>query len=308
MEEGLSPRVRGNPGELGVPGPAWRSIPASAGEPPDDDDDDDDEEKESVYPRECGGTWAGHVANVDHAGLSPRVRGNLGWACSERGPCRSIPASAGEPYPPGCYPRTSSVYPRECGGTPDLLRMRRVQTGLSPRVRGNRTGRAEGQSSAGSIPASAGEPLIRFCFSSSIQVYPRECGGTRPLVHPVNYQIGLSPRVRGNLPATGSAFGSVRSIPASAGEPQRPCQRDGQLGVYPRECGGTTPAVYGQGQAEGLCPRVRGNHINPLGVLNGERSIPASAGEPGAEGPPTTTTPVYPRECGGTTDTLVVSS
>ena len=50
--------------------------------------------------------------------------------------------------------------------------------------------------------------------------------------------------------------------------------------VYPRGCGGTSPTLNEGGQAEGLSPRVRGNHRQIL-VFSGSRgSIPAGAGEP----------------------------
>ena len=52
-----------------------------------------------------------------HAGLSPRLRGNLGEDALKELPHRSIPASAGEPislYTSGCFWK---VYPRVCGGT-----------------------------------------------------------------------------------------------------------------------------------------------------------------------------------------------
>ena len=118
-------------------------------------------------------------------GLSPRVRGNpLHRSSTVDGATGSIPARAGEPqrtayslapkrrvYPracggtqlnPGqCVP-VDAVYPRACGGT----RYRRVRamadaSGLSPRVRGNRS-RMRCCSlvlDSGSIPARAGEPL-----------------------------------------------------------------------------------------------------------------------------------------------------
>ena len=73
MAQGLSPRVRGNP-FLGSKGHSISgSIPARAGEPlggaltililP-------------VYPRACGGTYAGELVQNVVKGLSPRVRGN----------------------------------------------------------------------------------------------------------------------------------------------------------------------------------------------------------------------------------------
>ena len=73
---GLSPRVRGNLGDVGGAVGREGSIPACAGEPP--------AEREYrggtvVYPRVCGGTSAAPSAPTHPPGLSPRVRGNLAW-------------------------------------------------------------------------------------------------------------------------------------------------------------------------------------------------------------------------------------
>ena len=108
-----------------------------------------------VYPRVCGGTIGWDTPRSPSRGLSPRVRGNLHAAFVRRSGSGSIPACAGEPRRVdmhGVYPRvcggTSShrrVYPRVCGGT----LQDQSESGLSPRVRGNRD-----------------------------WVYPRVCGGT----------------------------------------------------------------------------------------------------------------------------------
>ena len=131
---GLSPRVRGNrpgPRRWGFSG--W-SIPASAGEPP------------SlmfapgsarVYPRECGGTAVLVLKANAKGGLSPRVRGNQPSNLSRQQWRRSIPASAGEPWPHESDGCTVGVYPRECGGTPYCALHCNCPMGLSPRVRGN---------------------------------------------------------------------------------------------------------------------------------------------------------------------------
>ena len=72
-KRGLSPRVRGNPGEAPPSALCGGSIPACAGEPlgaplftstP------------RVYPRVCGGTAEIAGRQIAHQGLSPRVRGN----------------------------------------------------------------------------------------------------------------------------------------------------------------------------------------------------------------------------------------
>ena len=93
---GLSPRVRGNlPRCVRIPS-GNRSIPACAGEP-----------LElvgrgvgyGVYPRVCGGTSVVIVPPACLGGLSPRVRGNLGFGMGHPYAVRSIPACAGEPAP-----------------------------------------------------------------------------------------------------------------------------------------------------------------------------------------------------------------
>ncbi len=116
--EGLSPRVRGNRSIAHRITGMVRSIPACAGEPrpaacpaP----------GTAVYPRVCGGTVRQVRGKPTLRGLSPRVRGNLGFHAGQDALLRSIPACAGEPRLPcraGCL---VEVYPRVCGGTSRVL-------------------------------------------------------------------------------------------------------------------------------------------------------------------------------------------
>ena len=238
-DQGLSPRVRGNP--MGQ----WRgsnspgSIPACAGEP-------------SCYRPGTRGK----------KGLSPRVRGNPSNKVYGVIAGGSIPACAGEP-PAGCrrcaaprvYPRVcggtrgrhparggrGGVYPRVCGGTWTMMRYLQLEEGLSPRVRGNHDvllglpapfgsipacageppdGVADGPGGPGSIPGCAGEPLSFLLSLPSRRVYPRVCGGTKSSRTPRWKSQGLSPRVRGNLRRADKEEQECRSIPACAGEPR----------------------------------------------------------------------------------------
>ena len=93
---------------------------------------------------------------------------------------------------------------------------------------------------------------------------------------------------------------SVRSIPAYAGEPARHSGRSGQLGVYPRVCGGTARAGLRRRYVAGLSPRMRGNPSRRIDTIISPRSIPAYAGEPALCAAPIANYPVYPRVCGGT--------
>ena len=172
--------MRGNPvGDEAVAG-LLRSIPAYAGEParqcfvntP-----------SAVYPRVCGGTVAPEPHSRFAWGLSPRMRGNPLQPLDCDGENRSIPAYAGEPAVGSRKPLLYRVYPRVCGGT-DLFR---------PRACGN----------TGSIPAYAGEPARQCFVNTASAVYPRVCGGTLPSRSARRFSLGLSPRMRGNLPGRG---------------------------------------------------------------------------------------------------------
>ena len=111
--------------------------------------------------------------------------------------------------------------------------------GLSPRVRGNQSlGCRHGWLSR-SIPACAGEPVMRLWTEVLSRVYPRVCGGTGNAmwtevlsrVYPrvcggtldsselTEWVAGLSPRVRGNLHHLFRYRQLLGSIPACAGEP-----------------------------------------------------------------------------------------
>ena len=195
-EEGLSPRVRGNPYKARHAVAILRSIPASAGEPR---GASPRLSGIAVYPRECGGTGPRIVQQAPQRGLSPRVRGNLCGPGPIGGRTGSIPASAGEPTVTDRTQAPIRVYPRECGGTTLKRSSLVARTGLSPRVRGN-------------LPSLTG----RKHLSGSI---PAECGGTTLKRSSLVARTGLSPRVRGNRLSTTLTSILKRSIPASAGEP-----------------------------------------------------------------------------------------
>ena len=294
---GLSPRVRGNPGECPSWWPLRRSIPACAGEPrwrmacarP-----------RRVYPRVCGGTSTSSSSATCIRGLSPRVRGNRLAAAPARARAGSIPACAGEPCRAAGRPPLSGVYPRVCGGT-DLARDGGPgDEGLSPRVRGNPPGRAAIRAHGGSIPACAGEPRRRTRPAGRHRVYPRVCGGTKNGIIQWAGREGLSPRVRGNPGAALPAHVPPGSIPACAGEPRGARHPPRGAWVYPRVCGGTLRARRFGAALMGLSPRVRGNLTTPNRPRPAPGSIPACAGEPANLGPRFVHVQVYPRVCGGT--------
>ncbi len=90
------------------------------------------------------------------------------------------------------------VYPRVYGGTFTPPEIKRIKTGLSPRVRGNPRHRANTDGQRWSIPACTGEPHSHRASSRPTRVYPRVYGGTSTAIDPQSKVSGLSPRVRGN--------------------------------------------------------------------------------------------------------------
>ncbi len=254
-----------------------------------------------VYPRRCGGTRGGPVAPRSRGGLSPQVRGNRTAVTATGWSSWSIPAGAGEPTRGETWRSLERVYPRRCGGTAGTARGGDVRHGLSPQVRGNHVAHEAPRSSAGSIPAGAGEPGRAPATPGRGGVYPRRCGGTSLDIALLQITHGLSPQVRGNriAPALGEWWPG--SIPAGAGEPRGRTPRSGRRGVYPRRCGGTAHVRLDVHLHYGLSPQVRGNPRRTRRMTRRARSIPAGAGEPQRiELHPGIAT-VYPRRCGGTT-------
>ena len=207
----------------------------------------------------CGGTPGQGSVQKPSVGLSPRVRGNPGGRGRRGGAGRSIPACAGEPMSLSFGWRWRGVYPRVCGGTPSVLAPFRYSQGLSPRVRGNHWHSLEWQGCSRSIPACAGEPPAASSKPHRRPVYPRVCGGTPAGTSGCWPARGLSPRVRGNPQARPREGQGAGSIPACAGEPTTSEPGRTRAMVYPRVCGGTSPAFRFDDARHGLSPRVRGN-------------------------------------------------
>ena len=152
----------------------------------------------------------------------------------------------------------------------------------------------------GSIPACTGEPPPSARARRSPKVYPRVYGGTdgQPGVWAGDH--GLSPRVRGNPTGIRRRYKGIRSIPACTGEPD-PLNRTAiGSGVYPRVYGGTDAVTLHSLRAQGLSPRVRGNHDRPHPAAGQVRSIPACTGEPPSLITVHDLLEVYPRVYGGT--------
>ena len=192
------------------------SIPAYAGEPR---HPAHQSRRPRVYPRVCGGTNFQAADKLNQQGLSPRMRGNLCFRVQQPDAVWSIPAYAGEPWGCSYSASVSRVYPRVCGGTGYGGGNPVRRGGLSPRMRGNQRSLYPPGVEKRSIPAYAGEPPRLLKTGRPRAVYPRVCGGTRTAESVENGPEGLSPRMRGNPPASIAIPTGTWSIPAYAGEP-----------------------------------------------------------------------------------------
>ena len=192
------------------------------------------------------------------------------------------------------------VYPRGCGGTLVCRRRERRPRGLSPRMRGHLDNANNTDWTRRSIPADAGAPRYSPRGLTTVQVYPRGCGGTREAPAAAPSPRGLSPRMRGHPTKRGNLHFIKRSIPADAGAPYDQVLELSGGKVYPRGCGGTRNAFWTRSGKKGLSPRMRGHPSGSVTTSLLLRSIPADAGAPRLQSLGCSRSGVYPRGCGGT--------
>ena len=293
---GASPRARGNRIRPRRPLIRIGCIPASAGESP---SADLPPSERGVHPRERGGIDWLLRRGLRRQGASPRARGNLlgtGWPVCWVG---CIPASAGESHHASPAPPASRVHPRERGGIGHSGVSPSHAQGASPRARGNRVNTRLAPSTAGCIPASAGESPANDDSKSIDRVHPRERGGISAGVYHSLFPLGASPRARGNRPHRPAAVVWLGCIPASAGESCRGTGRDARRRVHPRERGGIRTNTTTMAPRRGASPRARGNPACGAHVGGHRGCIPASAGESSPRVAMPTARRVHPRERGG---------
>ena len=212
---GASPRARGNRRARMTHPVRFGCIPASAGE---SQTECIGASPERVHPRERGGITAAAGGTRAGEGASPRARGNRPCLADVHQAEGCIPASAGESAPPNLLRVACGVHPRERGGIGANFRTVGDEWGASPRARGNRRSREGLTSSAGCIPASAGESGERSRCRHPGAVHPRERGGIARNQFVDLGLEGASPRARGNLQEPPAARHATGCIPASAGE------------------------------------------------------------------------------------------
>ena len=210
----------------------------------------------------------------------------------------SIPACTGNPWRPALPRLCRRVYPRVYGESCPSVCHQKSLTGLSPRVRGIPGDAIRAPGRQRSIPACTGNPFFERRRTNFPKVYPRVYGesGLRP--SPGKEFVGLSPRVRGILPAQRSRIEIIGSIPACTGNPTRKPFQGRVQAVYPRVYGESAGGAKSDCSASGLSPRVRGIPCYQRAGYRCERSIPACTGNPRTASSTTSSSEVYPRVYG----------
>ena len=207
------------------------------------------------------------------------MRGKPSRQGRQTGISGSIPACAGETSCISISTKRPTVYPRVCGGNAVAAAPVLQPNGLSPRVRGKLPLRLAARRPARSIPACAGETCRWRPAAAGNRVYPRVCGGNTDVAGAMAQTDGLSPRVRGKLPAASNLVSPFT--------------------VYPRVCGGNNYTWLDGGDSRGLSPRVRGKLSPADPAVAAQGSIPACAGETYSIYRYPQIWEVYPRVCGG---------
>ena len=215
---GPSPRARG---QLAYQTPAYsyqRSIPACAGATT---VLRTTARSIAVHPRVRGGNTAFPDSAGHTNGPSPRARGQPKSQRPGAPAYRSIPACAGATKNGRTPSRSQPVHPRVRGGNAGFMVEKALETGPSPRARGQRARSAWARYVLRSIPACAGAtPCIVFSLTFR-PVHPRVRGGNFRRQQDGFFEAGPSPRARGQLGHALPGLGVERSIPACAGATRR---------------------------------------------------------------------------------------
>ena len=145
-----------------------------------------------------------------------------------------------------------------CGANMRLMMTFLIESGSSPRVRGERSQTIVRVLSGRIIPACAGRTggVMPRAFAASD--HPRVCGANRRRDAKGFRRVGSSPRVRGERCRVLQQDGIGRIIPACAGRtragmPERQLRKD-----HPRVCGANGLCEPLVNRGSGSSPRVRG--------------------------------------------------
>ena len=211
---------------------------------------------------------------------------------------RFIPAGAGNTRKSFVYSLPTPVHPRRCGEHRSDFRVFSSANGSSPQVRGTPPIKSCASMGFRFIPAGAGNTGRITKTALGKPVHPRRCGEHSFHKSVLLDAVGSSPQVRGTRLAPAAAHGSVRFIPAGAGNTILKLMQPFVSGVHPRRCGEHRAMTRGMLRNRGSSPQVRGTHAAIADGGIQRRFIPAGAGNTPQAGGLCRAVPVHPRRCG----------
>ena len=128
--------------------------------------------------------------------------------------------------------------------------------------------------------------------------HPRACGANTA-ASPARHRChGSSPRVRGKHMDIAMLCGSIRIIPARAGQTRGRTAAANWHTDHPRACGANWSTATCSASACGSSPRVRGKPPVPVDEISLPRIIPARAGQTTSERLVGMAVLDHPRACG----------
>ena len=243
------------------------------------------------------------MSEMSLCGSSPRARGTPEHLDDKVEMSRFIPACAGNARRMPESLGMATVHPRVRGERTIAGTLGTIRDGSSPRARGTPHRLLDHSLRHRFIPACAGNARARSTRSIRATVHPR-VRGERVLSHLGDgLPGGSSPRARGTRVPCGRRGRLSRFIPACAGNANRCSLRRSRVTVHPRVRGerasrfrltvqpaGSSPRARGtlqrssaqlrggQRAANGSSPRARGTREYILVCVDGDRFIPACAG------------------------------
>ena len=189
-------------------------------------------------------------------------------------------------------------HPRACGANETLFPRNYSPYGSSPRVRGKPKRLAHKSDVSRIIPARAGQTIRQTGRLADCADHPRACGANSDNSSTTTSRSGSSPRVRGKLLLFGCRVGSMRIIPARAGQTWLPRAIFTSFPDHPRACGANLEANFGGINKAGSSPRVRGKRLRHEKLLHEGRIIPARAGQTDRQDHSALHRTDHPRACG----------
>ena len=261
-----------------------------------------------VYPRWRGEHTVISLPLGDRNGLSPLARGTRNSLRIRQQKYRFIPAGAGNTALLCRSRSVPTVYPRWRGEHGNRSLNSTPASGLSPLARGTHLSPYEFYAPSRFIPAGAGNTASHSIRWFSMTVYPRWRGEHVTWRRPAIDFSGLSPLARGTLEPVFRSARNVRFIPAGAGNTVRIGFENLYAPVYPRWRGEHKSGSVAYKIYPGLSPLARGTHTDGDVSAEGDRFIPAGAGNTGT-GPQTCQRrAVYPRWRGEHLNDLISST